>query len=299
MDLQGLSEGIPLIMTITSVLFVVIEWIVLIVLKRVDSNKEGWTNFGSAALTYLPIFLVNTLLTIGGMFFLYRFKLFDLNLEWYTWILAYIAYDFMSFFLHLLSHKVRFLWCIHSVHHSPKEMKTSVAFRGSFAEFLIAPHLILWLPLIGFHPLQVIIVEGVAQLYGVPLHLSNKFFKSQRFLWFQKLFITPRLHRLHHASQDVYLDINYGLTFAIWDKLFGTFQEQIGKDPEYGLTKEIESDKLFISQTDEFKSLWIDIRSTSSFLNKVKYLLYPPGWNHIDGGMSANQIRNEAKLKHV
>ena len=295
--LEYYSEMVPMTMTIVAIVIVVLEWIVLTITEKIESHKEGFTNILSAALTYLPIFTVNTFLTIFLMFVVYEYRIFDLGFEWYVWVMAYIGYDFMSYVIHVLSHKVRFFWCIHSVHHSPKEMKASVSFRGSFAEFLLAPHLILWLPLLGFHPLLVIIVEGVGQLYGVPLHFSDKFFKRGKSLWIHNFFITPSIHRLHHAHNDIYLDTNYGLTFALWDKIFKTFQPERQKDiPVYGLTREIDSEDLLVSQTDEFVELWKDIKSTNSLWNKLKYLIMPPGWNHIDGGITAKDIRSKILL---
>lgn len=295
-NLEPLSELMPLIMTIVSVLIVMIEWWYLSKMKLIHRHKEGVTNLYSAILTYLPIFMVNTGLTIALMFVIYEYRFLTLSFEWYTWILAYIAYDFMSYLIHFFSHKVRFLWCIHSVHHSPKEMKASVSFRGSFAEFLLAPHLILWLPLMGFHPFQILIIEAVGQLYGVPLHLNEKLFKRRS--WLNYFLVTPSFHRLHHAKNDLYLDTNYALTFTLWDRIFRTFQrEEETEAPKLGLTKELESDNLWISQTDEFQSLWRDIKSAPGILNKWKYLIKPPGWNHEDGGMTASMIRREI-LKH-
>ncbi|WP_372364452.1 sterol desaturase family protein [Candidatus Uabimicrobium sp. HlEnr_7] len=292
--LQYYSEMVPAAMTIVAIVIVILEWIALTITERIESHKEGIVNILSAALTYLPIFTVNTFLTVFLMFIVYEYRIFNLGFEWYVWVMAYIGYDFMSYILHLLSHKVRFFWCIHSVHHSPKEMKASVSFRGSFAEFILAPHLILWLPLLGFHPLLIIIVEGVGQLYGVPLHVSEKFFKKGKKSWIHYILITPSIHRIHHAKNDIYLDTNYGLTFALWDYLFRTFQHERKEDnPVYGLTNDVDSENLLVSQTDEFVELWKDIKSTNNIVHKLKYLLMPPGWNHIDGGITAKDIREK------
>ncbi len=291
------AEVMPLIMSVVALVVVVLEWIALTLLQKVRSHKEGWVNIFSAALTYFPIFFLNMLFTISLMFWMYQYRLFNLGFDWYVWILAYIGYDFMSYIVHWLSHKVRFLWCIHSVHHSPKEMKTSVAFRGSFAEFLLAPHLIIWLPLLGFHPLLIIIVEGVGQLYGVPLHFSEHIWAGSKWHWLRKFFITPSIHRLHHAKNAIYIDTNYGLTLNLWDRLFCTYQHQVAAEkPVYGITKEINSENLLISQTDEFIALWRDIKNAPGWWNKAKYCFMPPGWNHVDGGETAKQLRKSQSL---
>lgn len=294
-NLEEYAEMVPMLMTIVSVTIVLVEWIVLSVLRKVENHKEGWVNVGSAALSFLPVFLLNFLVTTSLMFFVYQFRLFDLGLEWYVWVLAYAGYDFMSYVIHYLSHKVRILWAVHSAHHSAKEMKASVSFRGSFADFVVSPHLILWLPILGFHPLMLIIVEGIALLYGVPLHLSEHLAPKARRGWIRKLIITPSAHRLHHANNFMYLDTNYGLTFAIWDNLFRTYQHRVeSEQPIYGLRKEIDSDSLVETQLDEWKSLWRDIRNAPRWSDKIKYMLMPPGWDHSGEGKTVAQMRREA-----
>ena len=296
--LTFLADLVPAIMTIVALLIVITEWIVLGRQKIIKLHKEGKVNVWSAVLTYIPIFIINQFLTITIMFWVYQYRIFDLRYDWYVWILCYIGYDFMSYATHWLSHKVRFFWCIHSVHHAPKEMKASVAFRGSFAEFLIAPHITLWLPLLGFHPLLIIIVEGVGQLYGVPLHFNEHVTKKTNQSWLKRYFITPAIHRLHHASNAIYIDTNYGLTFNIWDRLFNTFQKEVKTEkPIYGLNKEIDSENLWVSQTDEFFALWQDIKRAPKWSDKIKYCLYPPGWSHAHAGVTAKTIRLEALRK--
>ncbi len=288
---------VPLTMTVVALSIVIIEWVVLSKKKKITSHKEGVTNVLSGILTYIPIFLINMGLTLSIMFWSYQHRLFDLGFEWYVWVLAYIGYDFMSYLIHWLSHKVRLFGAIHSVHHSPKEMKTSVSFRGSFAEFLLAPHLTLWLPLLGFHPLLIIIVEGVGQLYGVPLHFSEHILPKSKFAWLRNFIITPSTHRLHHAKNDLYLDTNYGLTFSLWDKLFNTFQVQDENTPPvYGIRNDLDPENLLTSQTDEFITLWQDVKSAPRLFDKLKYLFMPPGWSHIDGGQTANQLKKKISL---
>lgn len=291
-SLEQLSFTIPLIISAFSAFVVAIEWIVLSYTKKIESHKEGITNLLSAALTYYPLFFLNTFITVSLMYLFYNNRLFDLGFSWYVWVLAYIAFDFMSYLIHLLSHKVRFLWCIHSVHHSAKEMKTSVTFRGSFAKFLVAPHVTLWLPLLGFHPVMFVIIASFEQLYAIPLHLSEKLIpKSKTNLpWIKKIFITPLIHRLHHATDSIYLDTNYGITFSIWDHIFKTYQDEVaGKNAVFGLTKEIDSENLLITQTDGFKNLWQDIKKAPRLMDKFKYMILPPGWNHETQNTIANQ----------
>ena len=269
--LQYYSEMIPTYMSVIALGIVLLEWIVLTIIGKIEKHKEGRINIISAILTFVPIVITNQLLTIFVMFWVYQYRIFDLGFEWYVWILAYVGYDFMSYATHWFSHKVRFFWCIHSVHHSPEEMKSSVSFRGSFAEFLLAPHIILWLPLLGFHPFVILIVEGVGQLYGVLLHVNKEFVPKVNTVEVKKLLITPATHRLHHAKNEIYLDTNYGLMFSLWDRIFKTAQVEVNDvDVSYGLMKDIDSDNLIVAQTDEFVSLWKDRKSAPLFIDKIK-----------------------------
>lgn len=279
-DLASLADWTPLAMTVCSLLVVAIEWAALSASGRIRRHREGAVNVASAALTFLPLFFLNKAALVALMFWLYEHRVVDLGRGWAAWVLAYIAYDLTSYLLHRLSHRVRLLWCIHSVHHSAREMKASVSFRGSFSEFLIAPHLTIWLPLLGLHPMMVIVVEGVAMLYGVLLHLNERWTPRGECGWLRRGLITPLTHRLHHANNPVYLDTNYGLTFSVWDHLFGTFQRPVpGEAPAYGLTHDLDSDSLWVSQTDAYRRLWRDMRGAASPQEALLLAVMPPGWS--------------------
>lgn len=278
--LQHYSELVPALMTGAALGVVTLEWIALGLSRKINRHREGVVNVASAVLTFIPIFALNQVLTIAAMFGLYHLSPLELGLAWPSWLLAYLAYDLSSYAVHRLSHRVRLLWCVHAVHHAPQEMKASVSFRGSFADFLVTPHTTLWLPLLGFHPLMIIIVEGAAMIWGVLLHLSEHALPPRDLPGLRRVLITPAVHRLHHASNPVYVDKNYGLTFALWDRLFGTHQlPATNEAPRYGLTKPIDSANLWVSQTDEFAALWRDVRATPRLAEKLGYLFKPPGWH--------------------
>lgn len=142
---------------------------------------------------------------------------------------------------------------------------------------------------------MIVIVEGVGMIWGVLLHLNESVIPRDRWPWLEPFIITPSAHRIHHARNDIYVDTNYGLTFSIWDHLFSTDQRRVRDQmPEYGLQKQLDSANLIVSQTDEFACLWRDIRSAPRLLDKLAYLVMPPGWNHRDGGRTAKQIRAAA-----
>jgi sterol desaturase/sphingolipid hydroxylase (fatty acid hydroxylase superfamily) len=292
------AENAPIFLTVIILGLVLIEWGILVLTKQSKKNLEGWINIASAALAFAPIFALQQLFFLALMFWLYNYRLLNLGTEWYVWVAAYVLYDFGFWFIHFISHRVRFFWCIHSIHHSAKEMKLSVAFRGSFFDFILIPHNIIWMPLLGFNPVMVILIDAIGKMYGVIEHINENWVPTKRWKWFEYLFVSPSLHRVHHSVNHLYLDRNYGETLSIWDRVFGTMQPlDEGEVPEYGIMKEIDTDNLVTVQTDEFHSLWNDMKSADRLTDKIKYALYPPGWNHVDGGILADELRKTASLK--
>lgn len=277
---------------------VVIEWIVLFFTKKIESNKEGVVNILSYVLQSIPYILFGKIVILGIMLWVYDHRLFTLGYEWYIWILAYVLYDFMFYALHFIGHKVRFFWCIHGVHHTAEEMKMTVAVRGSFLIFIHMPHTILWLPILGFDPFMIFIIELIANLYGLYEHVSEKLIGRQA--WLEGIFITPSLHRVHHAKNHKYLDTNYGETFSIWDRIFGTMQAELQDEkPVYGLMGDtINGESLWQIQMMLWRELWDDMKAAPKLTDKIKYVVMPPGWNHIDGGKKAGEYRSEAWAKN-
>ncbi|SHL44755.1 Sterol desaturase/sphingolipid hydroxylase, fatty acid hydroxylase superfamily [Chitinophaga jiangningensis] len=275
---------------------VVLEWVILVLTRKMESNREGWVNIFSYVLDSIPPIFLGKILIFGTMMWLYEYRLFTLGYAWYIWILAYFVYDFMFWLIHYLGHKVRFFWCIHGVHHTAEEMKLTVAVRGSFLGILHMPLTILGLPLLGFDPFMLFIVEAIARLYGLYEHVNDHFddiVGKQR--WLEVFFVTPSIHRVHHAKNLIYLDRNYGETFSIWDRIFGTFQSEVNDvKPEYGLLNHhINSKNLWQVQVGLWKDLWQDVRTAPGWKNKLRYLVMPPGWNHYDGGKLAAEYREE------
>ena len=292
------TENAPVFLIVIILGLVLIEWGILVITKKSRKNAEGWINIASAVLTFTPIFALQQLFLIAFMFWLYNYRLFDLGTAWYVWMAAFVVYDLGFWLIHFISHRIRLFWCMHSPHHSAKEMKLSVAFRGSFLEFLLIPHNIIWMPLLGFNPVMVILIDAIGKIYGVIEHVNESWIPTKRWKWFEYLFVSPSLHRVHHSVNHLYLDRNYGETLSIWDRLFGTIQPlDEGEIPEYGIMKQIDTESLIAVQIDELRSLWNDMKSADKVSDKIKYALYPPGWNHIDGGVLAEHLRSSALNK--
>ncbi|WP_407323738.1 sterol desaturase family protein [Tenacibaculum maritimum] len=297
MGIQLLFEQLESKLAFIFLFSVVLEWVILVINNKINSNKSGFVNLLSYFVELLPYFILDVFF-FGIMLWLYNYRLFDLGTSWYVWVLCYVLYDLLFYIIHYLGHRVRFFWCIHGVHHTAEEMKMTVAVRGSFLGFLLTPHNTIWLPLLGFDPFMVLIVDGIAKIYGLFEHINEHFISSKN-SWIENIFVTPSVHRVHHSKNHVYLDRNHGETFSIWDHLFGTFQTEIKEEkPLYGMMDDkIDGKNLWQIQTVLWKELWYDIKTAPTFKDKINYLIKPPGWNHIDGGKLAEEFRNEAKQK--
>jgi alkylglycerol monooxygenase len=181
-------------------------------------------------------------LFIAGSFFsLFQFihenyAVFNIPSAWWIWIVLLLATDLVWYWYHRLGHEINLLWAAHIVHHQSEEFNLSVAARITTFQALI--RYLFWcvLPFIGFNPLMVAIILTVHGTYSFFTHTQM----IRRIRWLEYILITPSLHGIHHASDEKYLDKNYGDVFVFWDKIFGTFQSE-EEQPKYGLTHPIGS----------------------------------------------------------
>lgn len=173
----------------------------------------------------------------GVFYWVYdNFRLFDIKESWITWVALILCTDLVWYWYHRLGHEVNIFWAAHIVHHQSEEFNLTAAARITTIQAFIRTFFWVLLPLAGFPPKMVIIMLLVHGTYSFFTHTQA----VKRIMWLEYIFITPSLHGVHHASDEKYLDKNYGDMFVFWDKLFGTFQAEEEK-PNYGLTHPIKS----------------------------------------------------------
>jgi len=165
-----------------------------------------------------------------------NYSILDISTKWHVWILLLLSTDLVWYWYHRLGHEINFLWAAHIVHHQSEEFNLSAAARITTIQAIFRNVFWCILPLIGFHPSMIITI--------LLAHGAYSFFTHTQLIgklgWLENIFITPSLHGVHHASDEKYLDKNYGDVFVFWDKLFGTFQAE-EEAPKYGLTHPIKS----------------------------------------------------------
>ncbi len=252
--------------------------------------------------------LVNVYFTLlnAGIDVLFRSIYLFLILQWFYdhqffnlqafpvvyWLLLFIFEDLAFYAEHRVDHYCRFFWAVHVTHHSSEEFNLTTGFRSSVFQPLYRFIYFIPLTLVGFKPLDIVLMYSITQVYGILVH-TQMVQKMPR--WFEVLFVSPSHHRVHHASNTVYLDKNMGMCLIIWDKLFGTFQEELPAEPvRYGLTKPLEQPHHpFKIIFHEWWSIGKDLSKKTSFINKLKYLFMPPGWSHDGSSKTAKELRNE------
>ncbi len=219
-----------------------------------------------------------------------NFRFFTLENTWWMWILLLFADDLAFYWHHRMSHSVRFLWAAHIQHHSSQRMNLSVALRQSWGEPFYKYLFYLWIPLLGFHPVWMMIMQAISLIYQFFQH-TELVGKLGPLEWIMN---TPSHHRVHHATQVKYLDRNHAGIFIIWDRLFGTFQEEDEiEKPIYGITKNIDTFNPIKIATHEYGALWKDVKRAKKFSDKLKYIFMPPGWSHDGENQTSKYLQNK------
>ncbi|MBQ1047047.1 sterol desaturase family protein [Micromonospora sp. C51] len=214
------------------------------------------------------------LLTIGLYAAAYTISPFSLSPgDWWVWVLLFFADDFAYYWFHRAHHEVRLLWAGHVVHHSSVFFNFSTALRQSWTPMTSLPFW-LGLALLGIPPWMIFLQQSISLLYQFFLHTERINLLPRPI---ELLFNTPSHHRVHHGSNDEYLDRNYGGILIIWDRIFGTFQAE-GDAVRYGLTKNIGTYNPLRVATHEYAAIWRDLRTARSWRERLGYLLRRPGW---------------------
>ena len=270
---------------------------ILVVVEAVFSALQG-RNFYTVKDTFYNFYLMilNTGLaflmlgiTLKALEFFYSYSLnIPMNSIIY-WFLLFIILDFAYYVLHLVDHYSRFFWAVHVTHHSSEFFNLTTGFRSSVLQPLYRFVYFIPLTLVGFKPIDILFAHAICQTWGVFVHTQ---YIGKLPGWIEYIFVTPTHHRIHHASNIPYLDKNMGMLLIIWDRIFGTFQEeQECEKIKYGLTHDIENLNPVTVIDHEWVALWQDMKKTKRWKEKLKYMFFPPGWSHDGSTMTSNQLR--------
>jgi hypothetical protein len=242
-------------------------------MDMISSLSSGITNVTKSVLELTIIIAIYP-------FLLRHFALTEIENTWIVYLLTFVILDFNGYWIHRWSHKINLFWNLHVIHHSSEEFNLACALRQSISAFfnlftiLLLPAALLGIPQA--------VISTIA-----PLHLFAQFWYHTRHInklgWLEHVLVTPSHHRVHHAINPEYMDKNLSQIFIIWDKLFGTFQEEKKEiPPVYGITRPA---RTWNPIRINFQHLWLLIQDswrTKKWSEKLTLWFKPTGYRPAD-----------------
>ena len=223
-----------------------------------------------------------------------QFGLFSIPSTVGSSLLLFVLVDFCYYWAHRMSHQVNLFWGGHVVHHQSEDYNFSVALRqGSFQAIWTAAFY--WpLALLGFGTLQFLFISALVTIYQFWIH-TEKVGKLGPLEW---VLNTPSHHRVHHGRDPKYIDKNHAGVFIIWDRLFGTFQEEEEK-PTYGITTPINSWNPVWANLQHYQWMLKQLKQTRGWKDRLRFLFFKPGWRptYLGGYMAPPAINKSSYQK--
>jgi sterol desaturase/sphingolipid hydroxylase (fatty acid hydroxylase superfamily) len=196
-----------------------------------------------------------------------------------VWLGALLMYDLCYYWLHRAGHRVGVLWAAHVVHHQSEDYNLSTALRQTSSGAFLGWLFYLPMAFVGVPPLVFGTVALIDLLYQFWVHTQQ----VGKLGWFDRWFCSPSNHRVHHAVNDRYLDRNYGGILIVWDRLFGTFEEERDDEPcVYGTRAPLRSFNPLWANLEVYAALARDMWCTRSWADKLRIWFKPPGWRPAD-----------------
>lgn len=244
-------------------------------------SKRPWNNQDTTANLAITLFTLglNTLfghllpLAVMGLIHTYA-NLFELPSGAMGWCLGFLLYDLAWYVDHRIAHRVGFFWAMHHVHHSSGEYNMTVASRGFVVDTtLLSRPTFYLLPLLGVTPYHFIVINLFTNIWGIAQHTRL----VGKLGWLDLVFATPSNHRVHHGSDEKYLDKNYGEGLILWDHIFGTYRAE-DEEPNYGVTDPINTNNPIKIEVAGFKWLAQKAHSAHNLRSRLACLVMPPEW---------------------
>ena len=242
-------------------------------MDTISSLSSGFTNL-------LVDILGLGIIIFSYPFFYERLKVIDLEESILLYFIAFVCIDFASYCHHRLKHSINIFWNMHVIHHSSEEFNLACALRQSITNNLgIGVLFLIPAAFLGVPP-QVIAILG-------PLHLFGQFWYHTKHIgklgWLEYILVTPSQHRVHHAINKEYIDKNLAAIFCVWDRLFGTFQEELENEPPvFGVLKPVKTWNPIIINFKHLWGLFLDAWRAKKWKDKFILWIKPTGWRPKD-----------------
>jgi alkylglycerol monooxygenase len=224
-----------------------------------------------------------------------NFNLVTWDRNWIYWVALFLLADLAYYWAHRMSHEINLFWGGHVVHHQSEEYNLSVALRQSSLQVIWTFAFSLPLAFIGFQTLDFALMSAYITLYQFWIHTET----INKMGWFEFVFNTPSHHRVHHGRNPKYIDKNHAGTLIIWDRMFGTFQEEEER-PTYGITTPINSWNAVWANFSHYSAMGKDLKRIPNLWDKIRYLFNKPGWlpDYLGGARAAPEVDKNTYKKY-
>ena len=243
--------------------------------RQVYRLGDAIADMGCGVTQQLVSLFLATGVLLGGYEWLYQHRFFTIPTTWLPWVVAVFGVEFAYYWWHRLSHEVNLLWAAHVVHHHSEDYNLAVALRQSVTTWLTTLPFYFPFALLGVPTVCFAVVLGLSTLYQFWIHTRLVDRLPGALEWALN---TPSHHRVHHATNPEYLDKNHGAILIVWDRLFGTYADEVA-EPRYGLTKPLASFNPLWAQAH----YWIELARHSwrapTVADKIAVWLRGPAWH--------------------
>lgn len=230
-------------------------------------------NLGLGASYQVFEVIAHSLVTGAVVLWVWQYRLFDIPVNGWTILPIFLGLEFCYYWFHRTSHRVRWFWSAHVVHHSSEHMNMTTAMRQSLL-YSITGWWLFFCPLIllGVHPAVVFFLYGCNLSYQFFIHTESV---GKLHPALEYIFDTPSNHRVHHGRNPQYIDKNYGGVVILFDRLFGTYEPEVER-VDYGIPRQIHSYNILTLNLHEFIDMWRDVGRSGTLGQRLKHLWMPP-----------------------
>lgn len=237
---------------------------------------DAFTNVSLGGAYQVFELLVHVLFVGAAVFWFWDHRFFDIPINGWTLLPIFIGVEFCYYWFHRTSHSMRWFWSAHVVHHSGEQMNMTTAMRQSML-YPITGWWLFFMPLVilGVHPAVVFVLYACNLGYQFFIHTESV---GKLHPWIEYVFDTPSNHRAHHGRNSQYIDKNYGGVIILFDRWFGTYEEE-QEQVNYGVAvRQPKSNNLLTLNFHEFIDMWKDVMKPGPLGQRLKHLWAPPDY---------------------
>ncbi len=263
-----------------SPVFVIAFAIEFLVMRRRNDLKQFnfrdiVANLGLGGSYQVFEVIMHALVSGAAIMWIWEHRLFTIEVTWWNILPIFVAVEFCYYWFHRTSHRVRWFWTAHVVHHSSEHMNMTTAMRQSLL-YSITGWWLFFMPLVilGVHPAVVFLLYACDLAYQYFIHTDSV---KKLHPVIEYIFDTPSNHRVHHGRNPQYIDRNYGGVLIIFDRMFGTYAEE-QEEVDFGVVKKVDSYNVLTLNLAEFIDMWKDVFTPGPLALRLKHLVMPPEW---------------------